>query len=215
MLLKKLLNRGNPKAWHSLRTFVRLKSSEGNETFQISLQLSQRLQTLEKESSPKYYRLKEIQTELVRLTNDYKDNESLLSDKDFAHEAELDNEKIEVELQELMLDSARLLDHSQKFAANDAYLEVNSGAGGIEAGIFAGEILNLYKGYANYLGFSAYIEEQERNTVCDTDSIMSGKLSVQGVNVYKTLKYECGVHRVSNFLLINAADLFTIIIRYF
>ena len=107
MLLKKLLNRGNVKTWQSMRTFVRLKSSEENETFQISLRLAQRLETLEEESSPKYFRLKEIQTELVRLTNDYKDNESLLSDKDFAHEAELDNEKIEVELQELMLDSAR------------------------------------------------------------------------------------------------------------
>lgn len=107
MLLKKLLNRGNVKTWQSMRTFVRLKSSEEKETFQISLRLAQRLETLEKE---KYFRLKEIQTELVRLTNDYKDNESLSNDEDFAHEAELENEKIEVELQELMLDSARLLD---------------------------------------------------------------------------------------------------------
>ena len=201
MLLKKILNRGNVKTWQSLRTFVRLKSNEENETFQISLRLAQRLETLEKESSPKYFRLKEIQTELVRLTNDYKDNESLSNDEDFAHEAELDNEKIEVELQELMLASARLLDKSQKFAANDAYLEVNSGAGGVEAGIFAGEILNLYKGYANYLGFSVYTEELDSSTVLDTTSILNAKLSVQGVNVYKALKYECGVHRVSKFLL--------------
>ena len=204
MLLKKLLNRGNAKAWHSLRTFVRLKSSEENETFQISLRLAQRLETLENENPTKHFRLKEIQTELVRLTNDYKDNESLLSDKDFAHEAELDNEKIEVELQELMLDSARLLDHSQKFASNDAYLEINSGAGGVEAGIFAGEILNLYKGYANYLGFSVYTEEQESSIVLDTESILNAKLSIQGVNVYKALKYECGVHRVSKLLKIDA-----------
>ena len=204
MLLKKLLNRGNGKAWHSLRTFVRLKSSEENETFQISLRLAQRLETLENENPTKHFRLKEIQTELVRLTNDYKDNESLLSDKDFAHEAELDNEKIEVELQELMLDSARLLDHSQKFASNDAYLEINSGAGGVEAGIFAGEILNLYKGYANYLGFNVYTEEQESSIVLDTESILNAKLSIQGVNVYKALKYECGVHRVSKLLKIDA-----------
>ena len=60
MLLKKLFNRGNVKTWQSLRMFVRLKSSEENETFQISLRLAQRLETLEKESSPKYFRLKEI-----------------------------------------------------------------------------------------------------------------------------------------------------------
>merc|ERR1711935_40127 len=80
---------------------------------------------------------------------------------------------------------------------------VTAGAGGHEAKVFAGEILNLYLGYIRHLGFEYSIEEQEYMRIHISkvfpNSIVRAKVSVHGCDVFHSLKYECGVHRVQRF----------------
>ena len=72
-------------------------------------------------------------------------------------------------------------------------LEVRAGTGGDEAGIFAGELVNIYKKYAETSGWRvSTMEEQE----ADMGGVKTCILQITGEYVYSKLKYESGVHRV-------------------
>ena len=72
-------------------------------------------------------------------------------------------------------------------------LEVRAGTGGDEASIFAGDLINVYKKYAETQGWKV-------SPVADTEGEMGGYktcvLQITGEFVYSKLKYEAGVHRV-------------------
>ena len=72
-------------------------------------------------------------------------------------------------------------------------LEVRAGTGGDEASIFAGDLVNVYKKYADKMGWKV-------SPVSETDGEMGGYktcvIQVTGDYVYSKLKYEAGVHRV-------------------
>jgi peptide chain release factor 1 len=66
---------------------------------------------------------------------------------------------------------------------NEVVLEARAGAGGDEASIFASELLDMYKRYAESRGWMAKITEDLT-------------MEIRGKNVYKDLQWETGVHRV-------------------
>ncbi len=75
----------------------------------------------------------------------------------------------------------------------DAVLEIRAGTGGDEASIFAGDLLRMYTKYFEQKGWKAEINNYTEGTVGGYKEIV---MSVTGDNVYGTLKYESGVHRV-------------------
>ena len=77
--------------------------------------------------------------------------------------------------------------------ANDAYVEVNSGAGGTESCDWAGILLRMYTRWASAHGMSVELVEE---TSGDQAGIKSATLLVKGANAYGWLKTEAGVHRL-------------------
>ena len=77
--------------------------------------------------------------------------------------------------------------------SNDAYIEINSGAGGTESQDWASMLLRMYARWANSKGYK--VEELEHQDG-DTAGIKSATLLVQGENAYGWLKTEAGVHRL-------------------
>ena len=77
--------------------------------------------------------------------------------------------------------------------ANDAYVEINSGAGGTESCDWAGMLLRMYTRWANAHGMSVEIVEE---TSGEQAGIKSATLMVKGPNAYGWLKTEAGVHRL-------------------
>lgn len=75
----------------------------------------------------------------------------------------------------------------------NATLEVRAGAGGDEAGIFAGDLLRMYQRYCETHGFNATLLEAVEGTA---GGYSKATLEITGNKVYGTLKYESGVHRV-------------------
>jgi peptide chain release factor 2 len=76
---------------------------------------------------------------------------------------------------------------------NDAYVEINSGAGGTESNDWAGMLLRMYSRWAQAHGYAVeFIEE----TSGDQAGIKSVTLQVKGTNAYGWLKTEAGVHRL-------------------
>ncbi len=77
--------------------------------------------------------------------------------------------------------------------SNDAYIEINSGAGGTESQDWASMLLRMYARWANAHGYQ--VEELEHQDG-DTAGIKSATLLVKGENAYGWLKTEAGVHRL-------------------
>ncbi|WP_309092583.1 peptide chain release factor 2 [Phenylobacterium sp.] len=76
---------------------------------------------------------------------------------------------------------------------NDAYLEINSGAGGTESNDWAGMLLRMYTRWAQAHGMTVDVIEE---TSGEQAGIKSATLQVKGTNAYGWLKTEAGVHRL-------------------
>ncbi len=76
---------------------------------------------------------------------------------------------------------------------NDAYLEINSGAGGTESNDWAGMLLRMYTRWATAHGMSIDVEEETQGEQAGIKSIT---LKISGENAYGWLKTEAGVHRL-------------------
>src|SRR3989344_326538 len=76
---------------------------------------------------------------------------------------------------------------------NVAILEIRSAAGGDEAGLFAGDLLQMYTRFAESKKWS--IEELDRSEG-KLGQIKGIVLKVQGSDAYTSLMNESGVHRV-------------------
>jgi len=76
---------------------------------------------------------------------------------------------------------------------NDAYLEVNSGAGGTESNDWANMLLRMYTRWAQQHGYQVEVIEE---TGGEQAGIKSATIQVKGPNAYGWLKTEAGVHRL-------------------
>lgn len=75
----------------------------------------------------------------------------------------------------------------------DVILEVRPAAGGDEAGLFAGELLDMYLAFAARRGWT--VRELSR-TAQTVGGIKEAIVEVSGAGAYAVLKHESGVHRV-------------------
>ena len=84
----------------------------------------------------------------------------------------------------------------------DAYVEVNSGAGGTESADWANMLLRMYARWAHAHGMEVeFIEE----TAGEQAGIKSATIKVAGPNAYGWLKTEAGVHRLVRISPFDAA----------
>ena len=75
----------------------------------------------------------------------------------------------------------------------DCILEMRAGAGGDEAGMFAGELARMYFRYAERIGYKVELMSKSEGSPGVTKEII---FAVRGEGVYGKMKYESGVHRV-------------------
>lgn len=77
--------------------------------------------------------------------------------------------------------------------ANDAYLQINAGAGGTESQDWASMLMRMYLRYANKYGFKAEVLDEHAG---EEAGIKSCTIQIKGHNAYGKLKTESGVHRL-------------------
>jgi len=75
----------------------------------------------------------------------------------------------------------------------DVVVEIRSGAGGQEAALWAGELLEMYRKYAEH---RRYKTETLSASPSDLGGFKEVVLEVRGKGAYSRLKHESGVHRV-------------------
>lgn len=77
--------------------------------------------------------------------------------------------------------------------SKNVVLELRGGTGGDEAAIFAGDLARMYSRYCEQKGWSVQVSSCTEGAAGGFKEIV---MSIKGENVYGTLKYESGVHRV-------------------
>lgn len=76
---------------------------------------------------------------------------------------------------------------------NQIILEVRAGAGGEEAALFAEELANMYRLYAEKEGWDVRVMDESKSAL---GGYKEASFEISGEGVYDKLRYETGVHRV-------------------
>ena len=126
-------------------------------------------------------------TELKKILEDHKTDDEL---KKMA-ETELKSlqeqyEKIEKKLKLFLLPK----DEADK---KNAIIEIRAGTGGLEASLFAADLFKMYEKVSNKKKWSLELISISRSEAGGLKEVIA---SIKGINIYSTLKYESGVHRV-------------------
>lgn len=156
------------------------------------------------------------QKRYVRLTKEYHDLEKIIQAKKYYQNllasideskeilaSESDEEMRELAKEELESATRALPDAEEKIKlllipedpddVKNAVVEIRGGTGGDEAALFAGDLFRMYQKYAEKKGWQIAVSSFSEGASGGFKEII---FSLTGSNVYGTMKYESGVHRV-------------------
>ena len=128
-------------------------------------------------------------------SKNFEDTKELLSlseqsnDTNLVSELNLELKNIEINLNKLYLETLMV----GKADSNNALVEINSGAGGIESQDWVAILLRMYSRWCDSRGFKIDLIDQNIGEEAGYKSIT---LKVSGENSYGWLKHENGVHRL-------------------
>ncbi len=119
----------------------------------------------------------------------------LKNDPTLAELADEDLKNIHGEMAELKKHLDEILEEEKREDEfpNEIILEIRAGAGGDEAALFAATLANMYSKFAEKNGWSVAILDKSES---DLGGFKEASFEIRGKDVYKTLRFETGVHRV-------------------
>lgn len=136
-------------------------------------------------------------SEYRRLTKDIKDLEKVLTEegheKDFLVLAEEERRKLEAELKSVKSNIEDALIEEEAGGDRDIILEIRAGTGGLEASLFAADLLRMYSKYAAKRGWKVELIDSNMTEKGGYKEVI---VSVSGAGVYDRFKFESGTHRV-------------------
>ena len=142
---------------------------------------------------------------LEKIVNAYRDYTKLLDTISFNREvlngdddemrelAKVELPQLETEKTEIESAIRQLLIPKDPQDDKNAILEIRAGTGGDEASLFAGDLVRMYIRYCERRGWKTAILSESEGTVGGYKEV---QVEVTGDEVYGTLKFESGVHRV-------------------
>ncbi|MFT4831403.1 MAG: peptide chain release factor 1 [Psychroserpens sp.] len=140
--------------------------------------------------------LMEKREEYIALTNNMKEAEEILSDgsdPEMVDMAKMQYEEAKSGLPKLEDEIKFLLIPKDPEDSKNVVMEIRAGTGGDEASIFAGDLFRMYTKYCESRGWSTNVIDLSEGTSGGYKEI---QFEVNGEDVYGTLKFEAGVHRV-------------------
>ena len=154
----------------------------------------------------RYVKLTKEYSDLEKINNATIRYERLLNSIAEAREildTENDSEMREMAKEELDTCSSQIPDMEEEIKlllvpadpedSKNAIVEIRGGTGGDEAAIFAGDLFRMYSKYCEAKGWGLSVSSFNEGTSGGYKEII---FAVTGNNVYGTMKYESGVHRV-------------------
>jgi peptide chain release factor 1 len=156
-------------------------------------------------NNKKYAETSREYRQLEKIVNAYREYKKIMEDIAFYKEALHGDDE---EMRELAKAETPLLEEKKEKAESyirqllipkdpqdekNAIIEIRAGTGGDEASLFAGDLLRMYIRYCERKGWKTAILSESEGTVGGYKEV---QLEVNGDDVYGTLKFESGVHRV-------------------
>ncbi|MEY4740454.1 MAG: hypothetical protein RLZZ05_1838 [Bacteroidota bacterium] len=134
-------------------------------------------------------------TQYKRLLSDIEFNrEALMGDDEELRElAKMETAELEVQKETLEKQVRNMLIPKDPQDDKNAILEIRAGTGGDEASLFAGDLLRMYMRYCEGKGWKVALLNENEGTMGGYKEV---QLEVTGDEVYGTMKFESGVHRV-------------------
>ncbi len=114
-------------------------------------------------------------------------------DKDFLELAKSEIEMLKSELVELEKKIEKFFFVEDKDSSRDVIVEIRAGTGGLEASLFAADLLRMYTRFADRNNWKIEILSSH---ISESKGFKEIVFSVRGLDVYKKMKFESGVHRV-------------------
>ena len=146
-----------------------------------------------------YKDLKELmdkREEYINVTGNLAEAEEIIadgSDAEMVEMAKLQLDESKERLPQLEEEIKYMLIPKDPEDAKNAVMEIRAGTGGDEASIFAGDLYRMYTKYCQSKGWSTSVMDFNEGTA---GGYKENIFEVTGDNVYGTLKFEAGVHRV-------------------
>ena len=134
--------------------------------------------------------------EYINAVKGLKEAKDLLANEDDAEMKEMAREEIaanERRIPELEEEIKLLLIPVDPEDSKNVTLEIRGGTGGDEAALFAGDLFRMYSKFCEIKGWHLTVSSISEGAVGGFKEIVA---NITGENVYGTLKYESGVHRV-------------------
>ncbi len=135
----------------------------------------------------------EALNQLERLQAEKNSLEEMLNDPEMAELAQLEKEELAEKLVQAEQDLARLMIPKDPLDQADVYLELRAGTGGDEAALFAGDLFRMYAKYAELRRWQISVISENPGEHGGYKEIIA---QISGANVYSSLKFESGAHRV-------------------
>jgi peptide chain release factor 1 len=125
--------------------------------------------------------------ELETILNDKTSDPDLVKMADMElKNLKLENEKNEKKLKIFLLPK----DEADR---KNAIIEIRAGTGGLEASLFAADLFKMYEKVSHKKKWNVELISISRSEAGGLKEVIA---SIKGTNIYSTLKYESGVHRV-------------------
>ena len=115
------------------------------------------------------------------------------SDEEMKELAKMELPELEEQKEALEKQLTKLLIPKDPQDDKNAIIELRAGTGGDEASLFVGDLLGMYLRYCSKKGWKTAIASESEGTVGGYKEVL---IEVSGEDVYGTLKFESGVHRV-------------------
>lgn len=141
-------------------------------------------------------KLMDKREEYVTLSNSITEAEEIIndgSDAEMVEMAKMEMEAAKERLPKLEDEIKFMLIPKDPEDAKNVVMEIRAGTGGDEASIFAGDLYRMYTKYCESKGWSTHVMDFSEGTNGGYKEI---QFEINGEDVYGTLKFEAGVHRV-------------------
>lgn len=148
--------------------------------------------------SKEYRSLEKIvnaRNEYVKTLDDIEFNKDVLNDTDeeMRELAKIELPKLEEQKEAQEKSLRTMLIPKDPYDEKNAILEIRAGTGGDEASLFAGDLFRMYMKYCEKMNWKTALLSESEGTVGGYKEV---QVEITGDDVYGTMKFESGVHRV-------------------
>ena len=139
------------------------------------------------DDAKKYLSFEKDKSELKKILDDQN------SDKELLRMAETELKDLEARYKKNEKKLKLFLLPKDEADKKNAIIEIRAGTGGLEASLFASDLFKMYEKVSHKKKWNVELISISRSEAGGLKEVIA---SIKGTNIYSTLKYESGVHRV-------------------